>query len=54
MSEDLEQRLRAASITERNRAIRDAHAAGYSLRTIATIVEMSHTGVRKIIQENPA
>lgn len=45
-------RLRAASVTERNQAIRDARAEGGSLREIAAIVGMTHAGVAKILKEN--
>lgn len=37
-------------MAERNRAIVDAHNDGATLRAIATILGMTHGGVRKIIQ----
>jgi DNA-binding NarL/FixJ family response regulator len=43
------ERLHAASITERNRAICDARNEGASLREIAAVVGLTHAGVRKII-----
>jgi len=38
-----------AAKTRRDNAIRDAGAAGYSLRQIATEVQLSHEQVRQII-----
>lgn len=43
------ERLKAASITARNAAIRQAKAEGASLREIGALVEMTHAGVRKIL-----
>lgn len=37
-------------IGERDRAIRDAHREGASLRDIATVCGLSASGVRKIIE----
>jgi len=48
---DIEARLKAASRTERNQAIRDAYAAGWTVRQIADIVELSVGGVHKILKE---
>jgi DNA-binding CsgD family transcriptional regulator len=45
-------RLKAASITERNKAICDARNEGASLREIAVIVGLTHAGVRKIINQS--
>lgn len=45
------ERLRAASSSERNRAIIDAHNEGASLREIAVEVGMTHAGVRRIIHK---
>jgi DNA-binding NarL/FixJ family response regulator len=52
MTPAIRKRLQAASITERNRAICDAHAEGASLREIAAVVGMTHAGVRKIINQS--
>lgn len=41
----------AGQVAERNSAIRDAYSEGASLREIAAVLDMSHTGVRKIIQQ---
>lgn len=49
---DIEARLKAASRTERNQAIVDAYKAGWSIRQIADVVELSSAGVHKIIREN--
>ena len=45
-------RLEAASVEERNKAICDAHNEGASLREIATVVGLTHAGVRKIIKQS--
>lgn len=50
---NIEARLKAASPTERNQAIRDAREAGWTVRKIAAIVGMSVGGVHKILKENP-
>lgn len=49
---EIRARLRAASKTERNKAIVDAHNAGASLREIAAELELTHAGVAKILKEN--
>jgi DNA-directed RNA polymerase specialized sigma24 family protein len=49
---DLDERLRAASPTERNKAIVEAYQAGYTIRRIADLVGLSVGGVHKIIKEN--
>lgn len=52
----LSSRLRRAStraqfwLRERDQLIREAHAAGASLREIAALVDLSHVGVKKIIE----
>lgn len=51
MTPEMRQRLEQAAraVAERNQAIRDAYNEGASLREIAAIVGLSHTGIRKII-----
>ncbi len=40
----------ALTIRQRNELVREAHAAGASLREIADAVGLSHPGVKKIIE----
>lgn len=54
---ETEARLRAASPTERRKAIIDAHNEGASNRQIGAVVGMSEAGVRRIlnnVKENPS
>lgn len=53
MNMDIEARLKAASPLERNRAIRDARDAGWTIRRIALTVGISVGLVHKIIKEQP-
>lgn len=49
MTPENEARLRAASPTERRKAIIDAHNEGAKNREIARVIGMSEAGVRKIV-----
>ena len=51
MTPETEARLRAASVTERDAAIRQARLEGATLKQIADVVGMTPPGVLKIINK---
>lgn len=51
---DIDARLKAASRAERDRAIVDAHQAGYTIRAIVALVGYSIGRVHQIINQEQA